>query len=116
MPGHQFRRPWGRHCALRRGRVVDSGSPSPKGFAFYDPSSSSWRTSPRSGAADLAEYLATWPRSGMTRAGQAFELQMSEQPTVGNASSSSPANQEESSSSGLLPTPNTGDMKSAQSV
>lgn len=41
-------------------------------------------------------YLATWPRSGMTRGGVAYELPTPERRTAGNAGSVSP---------GLLPTP-----------
>ena len=95
---------------------MDSGSPSPKVFAYFDPSSSSWRTLPPSAVEDSAEYSVTWPRSGMTRAGQAFELQMSELPIVGSGSSSLPTDQKPGTSSNLLPTPNTGDMKSAQAA
>ena len=72
--------------------------------------------SQRSGAADSAEYSVTWPRSGMTRTGQAFELQTSAPRTVETGSSSSPTNEKGSESSVLLPTPNTGDMKSAQAA
>jgi hypothetical protein len=72
--------------------------------------------SQQSAAADWAEYLATWPRSGMTRTGQAFELQMSELRTGENGPSSLPTKRKGSNSSELLPTPNTGDMKSAQAA
>lgn len=52
----------------------------------------------------------------MTRAGQAFELQMSAQHTVESESLYSPTAATDSNSSVLLPTPNTGDMKSAQAA
>lgn len=44
-----------------------------RAFTYYDPRSSSWRTLPRSGAEDLQEYSATWPRAGMTVSGRAYE-------------------------------------------
>lgn len=93
---------------------MGSGSPSPKVLAYYDPSSSSWRTSKPSAAADSDEFSVTWPRSGMTRVGRAYELPTLVPPTVGNGSSSWPTTQTADASSTLLPTPNTGDMKSAQ--
>lgn len=71
-----------------------SGRPSPQPFAIYDPTLSCWRTCQWSlDSASLPELSVTWPRSGMTRSGRAFELPMSVPLTVENVSSS------------LLPTP-----------
>ncbi len=95
---------------------MGSGLLSSKAFAFYDQSLSSWRTSPHFAAADSAEYSATWPRSGMTRTGQAFELQTSAPPIAESGSSSSHIGQRLEPSLNLLPTPNTGDTTSGQPV
>jgi hypothetical protein len=57
----------------------------PASFASFDRATSSWRTSQRclplsaeaassSSPPPLAEFWETWPRSGMTRSGRAFEL------------------------------------------
>jgi hypothetical protein len=62
-----------------------------------------WRTSAQSLALEnLPEPAVTWPKSGMTRAGRAYELPTFTPPTAENASSS------------LLPTPQArdGDNKS----
>lgn len=93
---------------------MDSGSLSPKVFASYDPNSSSWRTSTPSAAGGSTAYSATWPRSGMTQGGRAYELPTLARHTAESVSSSSRTTQREKASSTLLPTPNTGDMKSAQ--
>lgn len=59
----------------------DYGPRSPELLAKFDPQSSSWRTSQRcflaqaSNQADgLAEFSATWPRSGTMRSGIAYQL------------------------------------------
>ena len=44
-------------------------------LAWYDPSSSSWRTYQQSFLTDSEPYLETWPRWGMSRNGVAYELQ-----------------------------------------
>jgi hypothetical protein len=62
-------------------------------FAFYDPEASCWRTSQATFLSDSDRYSETWPRSGMTRAGYAYELPTPALPTAEPASSS------------LLPTP-----------
>ena len=51
-----------------------SGPPSPAPFAFYDPRSSSWRTSQGSLLTPGAweRFSGTWPPSGTTRSGRAF--------------------------------------------
>lgn len=70
-----------------------SGPPSPQPFARYDPASSCWRTCPGTAPEASEPFSRTWPRQGMTRRGQAFELAMSAHRTDANGSSS------------LLPTP-----------
>jgi hypothetical protein len=61
----------------------------PTPFAFYDPDSSSWRTSALSLVEEWGEFSETWPRSGMTRGGSAYELPTPELPTDVSGSSSS---------------------------
>lgn len=61
-------------------------------LASFDPATSSWRTSQFSLLGGLDEFSGTWPRSGMTRSGIAFQLQPLAPLTKGTAS-------------GLLPTP-----------
>ena len=65
-------------------------------LASYDPDTSSWRTSQLCLDGELDEFLATWPRSGMTRSGIAFQRQPLVPLTGGTGS-------------GLLPTPTTQD-------
>ena len=61
-------------------------------FAQYDPLGSSWKTSQLCWDGDLAEFSGTWPRSGMTRNGIAYEQTSSAPHTA-------------AIESGLLPTP-----------
>lgn len=63
------------------GRVRASGQAFPKLFAFFAQDSSSWKTSQPSEGVDSPEYSQTFPRSGMTRAGRAYELLTSVLPT-----------------------------------
>lgn len=56
-------------------------------FAFYDPDSSCWRTSQGTFLSGSDEFSETWPPSGMTRGGCAYELPMWEHPTGGRGSS-----------------------------
>src|SRR5258708_36395076 len=58
---------------LRKERRVVYGKTSLKVFAYYDQRSSSWRMLLPSGAEDLTAYSETWPSSGMTRSGRAYE-------------------------------------------
>jgi hypothetical protein len=51
-----------------------SGLTWPAPFAFYDPDTSSWKTSQPSLFEDLTSLQETWPRSGMTCNGTAFLL------------------------------------------
>ena len=74
------------------GRARVFGQSTPASFASYDPATSSWRTFQLSLLEDSGESLRTWPRSGMTRNGTAYQLQPSAPLTAATAS-------------GLLPTP-----------
>lgn len=69
------------------------GRTSPKQFAFYDHATSIWKTYAVISLWGSDEYLETWPKSGTTRNGRAYERPTSEHPTDANGSSS------------LLPTP-----------
>ncbi len=51
---------------------VGSGPSSSESFAWYDPDTSSWKTSQVSLLPEWATYSETWPRAGMTRNGTAF--------------------------------------------
>lgn len=51
-----------------------SGPTSRRQFAEYDPDTSSWRMWPDTGLWGSIAYSETWPTSGMTRSGAAFEL------------------------------------------
>jgi hypothetical protein len=69
-----------------------SGRPSQEPFATYDPASSSWRTWQQSfPLGNSLEPLVTWPRSGMTRSGDAYELPTLAPRTAETAASSPPA-------------------------
>jgi hypothetical protein len=52
----------------------DSGLSLPESFASYDPESCLWKTSQGCFIADLAEFSATWPHSGLMRNGTAYRL------------------------------------------
>ncbi|SER95663.1 hypothetical protein SAMN05216188_11877 [Lentzea xinjiangensis] len=78
-----------------------SGPTSSQPFAFYDPDTSSWRTSLPSLFEDLTESPPTWPRSGMTSAGFAYALPTSAHPTAATVGSDTPH----------LPTPTARDGK-----
>jgi hypothetical protein len=57
------------------GKGRDYGQKSPVWLASYDPATSSWRTSQHCLVEGLTVYSETWPRSGMTRNGTAYQLQ-----------------------------------------
>lgn len=83
----------------KKEREAGCGQKSTDLLASYDPSSSSWRTSQTSlldqlsgQAHGLAEFSATWPRSGTMRSGIAYPRQSLVRPIAESAS-------------GLLPTP-----------
>ena len=73
-------------------READSSSTLPELFATYDPESLCWRTSQRSLLGGLTEFSDSWPRSGMTVNGIAYQL-----PVL--------AHRTYVTGSGLLPTP-----------
>mgnify|MGYP001466668831 CR=1 FL=1 len=52
----------------------DSGASTPAWLASYAPDSSSWKTSQHCLLEGLATFSGTWPRSGMTRSGTAYQL------------------------------------------
>jgi hypothetical protein len=52
----------------------DSGANTPAWLASYAPDSSSWKTSQHCLLEGLATFSETWPRSGMTRNGTAYQL------------------------------------------
>jgi hypothetical protein len=78
----------------RRRIAGGSGLRSVTSFASYDPDSSSWRTFQGSLLAEWETYSETWPPSGMTRNGTAYQRPTSVPPIYATAS-------------GLLPTPTT---------
>lgn len=56
-------------------KTRDTSSPgSPKPFANYDPDTRSWKTYPAISLWDSEPYKASWPRSGMTLDGIAYQL------------------------------------------
>jgi hypothetical protein len=88
-----------------------SGLESETPFAIYDPDSSSWRTSALTFPWGSGEWSATWPRSGTTRSGRAYELPMLAHHIDASACSSSlPTGQQ------MLPTPAVNDMGARKTV
>ena len=73
-----------------RDRGQDYGQSSPVLLANYDRVTQSWRTSQLCLEGGLAEFLETWPRSGMTRSGTSFLLPTLELHTEGTESGSWP--------------------------
>lgn len=73
--------------------IGTSGPTSPAQFAYYDPAESCWKTWPAISLWGSVTYSGTWPKSGMTRGGRAYELPTSAAVTAANGCSS------------LLPTP-----------
>src|SRR6266545_937664 len=84
-----------------------SGPPSPTPFAFFDPSSCSWKTSPPSCAAGSTSSTPIWPRSGTTRAGSAYAHPTSGRHTAVTGCSCWPPDETSSASTAVttLPTP-----------
>jgi hypothetical protein len=111
--------------------ILDTFGPcSPSAFAWYDPDTHCWRMLQATLVSDSDLYSQTWPRSGMTHAGIAYQLPPSAPRTFAIAFSLSQhartwhtatktANQDSPSteakqkigpnSDGLWPTPTTGD-------
>lgn len=63
--------------------VVDSGGRCYEPFAWYDPSTSSWKTFQRCFIEGWEPYLETWPKVGLMRNGVAFRLTTSAPLTSG---------------------------------
>ena len=76
-----------------------SGPPSGQPFAFFDPATQSWRTSPVTGDEDSCPYSETVPRTGSLSGGRLYAHPTSEPPT------------DESDSFLLLPTTQARDFK-----
>jgi hypothetical protein len=76
-----------------RASALVSGPRCAELLARYDPATQSWRTSQRCFLEGWTVFSETWPRSGMTRNGVAYELATWGRPTAATAS-------------GLWPTPN----------
>src|SRR5690606_17521906 len=78
--------------AYRRETAVVFSIESWTPFAFYDPTTSCWKTSPHSDGktGDSEKFSHTWPKQGMTCSGQAFAPATSGRRTGVSASSSSP--------------------------
>lgn len=55
-------------------RAADYGRSTPDSFARLDPDTSSWKTSQHSVLGGLESFSETFPRSGMTRSGTAYQL------------------------------------------
>jgi len=71
-------------------KTHDTFSPgSPKPFANYDPATQSWKTYPVISLWDSEPYKGSWPRSGMTQDGIAYQLPPSAPRTSATAFSSS---------------------------
>lgn len=68
----------------------DYGSTLPKQYGYYDPDTCSWRTLQQSEIGDKALCSHRFTKSGMTRAGQLYELPISEPHTTGNDGSQLP--------------------------
>ena len=72
------------------GSAAGYGQNTPALLAKYDPATSSWRTSQLCLDGDFHEFSETWPRSGMTRNGIAYQLALSGLHTFGIESGSLP--------------------------
>lgn len=66
------------------------GRSSRASFAYFDPASSCWKTCQATFLSGLETFSETWPDSGTTRNGSAYELRISERPTCESACSSWP--------------------------
>ena len=89
-------------------KTRDTSSPgSPKPFASYDPDTQSWKTYPDTSLLGSEPYKASWPRSGMTVDGTAYQLPPSAPRTSAIAFSSS--QHRGPNSDGLWPTATTQD-------
>ena len=64
-------------CVEEKTTNATSGRCSPNAFAWLDHDSHCWRTLQATFLSDLDKFLQTWPRSGMTHNGIAYQLQPS---------------------------------------
>jgi hypothetical protein len=69
-----------------RASTADYGLTSPRWFARYDPSTSSWRTRQASFHGEWAESSETWPQAGTARNGTAYRRRPSARRTYERAS------------------------------
>ena len=69
-----------------KAKTADSGKKWPGSLASFDPASRSWRTAQCSLFEGLELFSETWPRSGMTRSGIAYQLPPSAPLTDGTES------------------------------
>ena len=68
--------------------ILDTSGPcSPSAFAWYDHDTRSWRTSQATLVSDSDLFSETWPRSGMTHDGTAYQLRPSAPRTLATESS-----------------------------
>jgi hypothetical protein len=72
-PAKTFRRRTRKVLKEWTDNVLAFGRKCSESFASYDLNSSLWRTSQACFTGDLAEFWETWPPSGMTRSGKAFQ-------------------------------------------
>lgn len=84
-----------------KGRPADYGENTLEWFAKFDRATSSWKTAQSCLLEGSTRYSETWPRSGMTRNGTAYQL-----PTL-----APPLTARGGIDVGLWPTPTTGDAK-----
>ncbi len=61
------------HVSVSMGRGLDYGGTTPASLANYDPVTSSWRTRQICFSGEWAEFVETWPTSGMTRSGTLYQ-------------------------------------------
>jgi len=91
-----------------RAQDQDYGAKSPAWLASYDRNTSSWKTSQHSLVEGLDEFSETWPRSGTTRNGIAYQLPPLALRTYGTGFGSSPTHS--------IPTPTAQDHIERQST
>ena len=94
---------WPARAPASRESVPACGATWRGSLARFDPASLSWKTAQRSLLGDSELSSVTWPRSGMTAAGQCWEL-----PTLGRTTSAT--------ASGWWPTPTTQDNVQVRGV
>ena len=83
---------------VSKGNAAGCGLNTLESFAHYDLNSLSWKMYQLCFGGILAEFLGTWPRAGIMRSGNVYQLLPLALPTSGSAS-------------GLLPTPQSQDYQ-----